>query len=283
MKRVLSVQDISCVGKCSLTVALPILSAAGLETAILPTAVLSTHTAFPGFTFRDLTDDLRPISAHWRQQRIAFDGIYTGYLGSLRQIELVEELFADFSQPGMLRFVDPAMGDNGKLYVGFTPDFARRMGKLCGTADLIVPNLTEAAFMLGEPYLGDRYTESDIRRLLDKLCGLGCSTAVLTGVSLEPNRCGVAALERETGRFSTYFSEYLPYSFHGTGDVFASAMFGALMRGRGLDDALRIAVEFTVESIRRTVDHPDHNWYGVDFESAVPLLLRLLSEPGASA
>ena len=127
MKRVLSIQDISCVGKCSLTVALPILSAAGLETAILPTSILSTHTAFKGFTFRDLSEDIVPISRHWKEQKITFDGIYTGYLGSVRQIELVEALFADFRQPGQLRFVDPAMGDNGKLYVGFTPDFARRM------------------------------------------------------------------------------------------------------------------------------------------------------------
>ena len=128
MKRVLSIQDISCVGKCSLTVALPILSAAGMEAAILPTSILSTHTAFKGFTFRDLTDDVLPIVEHWKSQKISFDGIYTGYLGSVRQIEAVEKVFDDFAQPGQLRFVDPAMGDNGSLYVGFSPEFAKRMG-----------------------------------------------------------------------------------------------------------------------------------------------------------
>ena len=278
MKRVLSIQDISCVGKCSLTVALPILSAAGLETAILPTSVLSTHTAFKGFTFRDLADDIPPIASHWLEQKIAFDGIYTGYLGNVRQIELVESLFADFKKPGQLRFVDPAMGDDGKLYVGFTPDFARRMGKLCGIADIIVPNLTEAAFMLGEPYLGDDYSEADVQALLRRLTDLGCHTAVLTGVSLEPSRCGVYGYDREGGEYFSYFSEKIPARFHGTGDVFASACFAGLTDGQPLPDALRTAVEFTVESIRLTLSHPDHNWYGVDFETAIPKLLRLLGK-----
>ena len=169
MKRVLSIQDISCVGKCSLTVALPIISAAGIETAILPTAVLSTHTAFKNFTFRDLTDDIQAISDHWLQEKVSFDGIATGYLGSFRQIELVEKIFADFKHDGMLCFVDPAMGDNGKLYVGFDEAFAKRMAELCGKADIIVPNLTEAAFMLGEKYLESGYSADEIKALLKRL------------------------------------------------------------------------------------------------------------------
>lgn len=275
MKRVLSIQDISCVGKCSLTVALPVLSAAGLETAILPTAVLSTHTAFKGFTFRDLTDDIQPIAAHWKQQNISFDGIYTGYLGTFRQIELVEWFFEEFDKPGMLKFVDPAMADNGKLYVGFDEAFARRMGKLCGKADIIVPNLTEAAFMLGEEYR-TVYDETYIRELLKKLCALGCPKAVLTGVTFSPDRLGVAYYDAEKDVFGTFFEEYLPKSFHGTGDVFASACFAALMNGQGLERALRTAVLYTVESIRKTLAHADCNWYGVDFESATTLLLKEL-------
>ncbi len=276
MKRVLSIQDISCVGKCSLTVALPILSAAGLEAAILPTAVLSTHTAFKEFTFHDLTDELRPIADHWLREGINFDGIYTGYLGSFRQIELVEQFFADFHRPGQLRFVDPAMGDNGKLYVGFTPEFARRMGRLCGIADVIVPNLTEATMMLGEEYPVDGVDREMVRGLLKRLCALGCKTAVLTGISFEKGRCGVAAYDREQDCFSEYFSEYLPVAFHGTGDVFSSACFAALMCGQPLEKALRTAVEYTVESIRLTIAVKEHNWYGVDFEAALPMLLRLL-------
>ena len=278
MKRVLSIQDISCVGKCSLTVALPIISAAGIETAILPTAVLSTHTAFKNFTFRDLTDDIRPIADHWKQQRIGFDGIATGYLGSFRQIELVEELFREFDHPGMLRFVDPAMGDNGTLYVGFDESFARRMGELCGKADIIVPNLTEAAFMLGEEYLESGYTAGDIRALLRRLCGLGVPVAAVTGVSLTPEQCGVMAYDSRSGEYCEYYSERIPRSFHGTGDVFSSACFAALMRGQTLARAIRTAVEYTVESIRQTVASENHNWYGVDFESAMPLLLKLLAE-----
>ena len=276
MKRVLSIQDISCVGKCSLTVALPVLSAAGLEAAILPTSILSTHTGFPGFTFRDLTEDIRKITDHWKDRKIEFEGIYTGYLGTAEQIAQVERIFREFHREGQLRFVDPAMGDNGKLYVGFTPDFALRMGKLCGMADIIVPNLTEAVFMLGEPYPEGPCSEEFVRGLLKRLCGLGCPVAVLTGVSFEPGRCGAAAYDSRTGAFTTYFSEHLPVLFHGTGDVFASACFSALMRGQGLEAALKTAVEFTVESIRRTILYPDHNWYGVDFETAIPLLLKLL-------
>ncbi len=276
MKRVLSIQDISCVGKCSLTVALPVLSAANLECVILPTAVLSSHTAFRGFTFRDLSGDIPAIARHWKQEKIAFDGIYTGYLGSRRQIELVEELFQDFSRPGQLKFVDPAMGDNGRLYVGFTPAFARRMGELCAVADVIVPNLTEAAFMLGEPVLGDTYSEEDVRALLLRLAVLGAKNIVLTGVSYSPGLCGVAIYQTESGKYSTCFSERIPVSFHGTGDVFASAFFAAMMHGQTLLDASRTAVEFTVESMRRTLSRPDHNWYGVDFETAIPKLLELL-------
>lgn len=278
MKRVLSIQDISCVGKCSLTVALPIISAAGIETAILPTAVLSTHTAFSRFTFRDLTEDIQTIADHWLEEKIVFDGIATGYLGSFRQIELVEKIFADFSHDGMLRFVDPAMGDNGKLYVGFDEAFARRMGELCGKADIIVPNLTEAAFMLGEDYMETGYTAADIKALLKRLCSLGCPVAALTGISLEPGKCGVMAYDSVNDSYCEYYSEKLPVSFHGTGDVFSSACFAALMRGQSLEKALKTAVEYTVESIRKTVSCEEHNWYGVDFESAFPLLLKLLED-----
>lgn len=276
MKRVLSIQDISCVGKCSLTVALPIISAAGIETAILPTAVLSTHTAFSRFTFRDLTDDIQSIADHWLEEKIVFDGIATGYLGSFRQIELVENIFEDFYHDGMLRFVDPAMGDNGKLYVCFDEAFAKRMAELCGKADIIVPNLTEAAFMLGEKYLESGYSADEIKALLKRLCGLGCPVAALTGISLEPGKCGVMAYDSRSDSYCEYYSEKIPQSFHGTGDVFSSACFAALMRGQSLENALKTAVEFTVESIRKTVSYEGHNWYGVDFESATPLLLELL-------
>ena len=277
MKRILSIQDISCVGKCSLTVALPIISAAGIETAILPTAVLSTHTAFKNFTFRDLTDDIPAIAEHWKSEKIAFDGIYTGYLGSFRQIDLVEKIFEDFDHPGMLRFVDPAMGDNGRLYSGFDEAFARKMGELCGKAEIIVPNFTEAAFMLGEEYIGDkRYSADDVKGLLKRLCALGTPVSVLTGVSLEEGRCGVMAYDSCKNEFYEYYNEHLPVSFHGTGDVFASGCFAALMSGQALPEALKTAVEFTLDAIRQTISEPDHIWYGVNFEKSIPKLLEVL-------
>ena len=168
MKRVLSIQDISCLGKCSLTEALPVISAAGIETAILPTAVLSVHTWFKSFTFHDLTDEIAPICRNWKENNFGFDGISTGYLGSFRQIELVEEAFAMFDKPGMLKLVDPVLGDNGKFYVGFDSKFAKRMTQLCGKADVIVPNLTEVAFMLGEEYRGFGYDEKYIQEILKR-------------------------------------------------------------------------------------------------------------------
>jgi pyridoxine kinase len=278
MKRVLSVQDISCLGKCSLTVALPVISAAGIETAILPTAVLSVHTWFKSFTFHDLTDELSPICRNWKEHNFGFDGISTGYLGSFRQIELVEETFEMFDRPGMLKLVDPVLGDYGKFYVGFDDKFARRMGQLCGKADVIVPNLTEASFMLGEEYKGGLCDEKYIRELLKRLADLGTPNVVLTGVSYEKGKYGVAAWNAEKEEYSTYFGEEQPGSFHGTGDLFSAALFSALVSGQPMSQALETAVEFTVESIRMTLQNPDHIPYGVEFERAIPLLLRKLGK-----
>ena len=276
MKRVLSVQDISCLGKCSLTVALPVISAAGIETAILPTAVLSVHTWFKSFTFHDLTDEISPICKNWQEHDFGFDGIATGYLGSFRQIELVEEVFAMFDKPGMLKLVDPVLGDHGKFYVGFDNKFAKRMGQLCGKADVIVPNLTEASFMLGEEYKNGHYDEKKIQELLKRLADLGCPNVVLTGVTYEKGKYGVAAWNAEKEEYSTYFGEEQPGTFHGTGDLFSAALFAALISRQQMHKALETAVEFTVESIRKTLETPDHIPYGVEFERAIPLLLRKL-------
>ena len=276
MKRVLSIQDISCVGKCSLTVALPVISAAGLEAAILPTAILSAHTAFKRFTSCDLAANIRPFAADWLAEGITFDGIYTGYLGSSGQIEAAEWIFKQFDRPGLLRFVDPAMGDDGKLYTGFDRSFAGKMAKLCSMAEIIVPNLTEAAMMLGQQWKPHGYNEPEIRDMLKRLCGLGCPVAVLTGVSFDREHQGAAFYDCRSGEYGVCFGESLPGSFPGTGDVFASAVFSALMRGKALPDALRIAVNFTCESIKRSLNSPDRRWYGVDFEHAIPNFINAL-------
>lgn len=273
MKRIVTIQDISCFGKCSLTIALPVLSAMGIETCVLPTAVLSTHTGgFTGFTFRDLTEDVTPIANHWKSIDLSFDAIYTGYLGSMEQLRLMEEFFNTFGKEHTLRFVDPVMGDKGKLYTGFTPEFAAGMARLCSKADVIVPNLTEASFLLNEPYQPDGYTLDEVRVLLKKLTGLGCRVAVLTGVRKTPETQGAMAYDRETDTYTEYFGEHLPVSFHGTGDIFSSTLVGALTRGEAMAQALKTAVDYTVACIRATMGSERSHWYGVKFEKCLSML-----------
>ncbi len=275
MKRAVTIQDVSCFGKCSVTVALPIVSAMGVECAVIPTAVLSTHTGgFKGYTFRDLTEDIPKITAHWKKEGLTFDGIYTGYLGSPEQAEMIGDFMDTF--PAGLVFVDPAMADNGKLYAGFTGDIVSAMARLCARADVIVPNLTEATLILGEDYRAPgTYDDAYIRGILRKLTDLGAKKAAVTGVIYDGTRQGVVGYDRESGRFDEYFAENLPVSFHGTGDVFSAVMFGALMRDKTLLDAMRIAVETTVDSIRRTMGDASY-WYGVKFEESIPGLIELL-------
>lgn len=270
MKRTVSIQDISCFGRCSLTVALPVLSAMGIECAIVPTAVLSTHTGgFKGYTFCDLTNEIAPIAAHWQKEGITFDSIGTGYLGSDEQIALVSDFFDKFGKNALV-FVDPVMADHGKLYAGFAPDFPAKMATLCAKADIIVPNLTEAAFLLGEDFVGTSYDEAYIHGLLRRLTStLGCPKAVLTGVVYEPTRQGAVAYDAEKNEFYEYFGENLPVAFHGTGDVFSSSLCGALTKGADLTSALKVAVDFTIAAIKNTMGCEDKYWYGVNFESAL--------------
>ena len=273
MKRIVTVQDISCVGKCSLTVALPIISAMGVECAVVPTAVLSTHTMFKSFTFRDLTSDINPILEHWRSEGIKFDAVYTGYLGSFEQLSIVSNMFDEMKKDGAIAVVDPVMADNGKLYPGFSEEFAANMAKLCAKADIIVPNMTEASYMLGIPYVGSGYTKEYVKELLKKLTATGAKTAVITGVSFEEGRLGVMSYDSAEDRFFEYCSTHLPVSYHGTGDIFSSCFVGALSNGKGLENALQIAVDYTVECIRQTIENPESHFYGVDFETAIPYLI----------
>ena len=272
-KRILTVQDISCVGQCSLTVALPILSAAGHETAILPSAVLSTHTAgFTGFTVRDLTEDIPGIAAHWRKEGIAFDAIYTGYLGSAEQIAYVRDMFRTLARPGCLKAVDPAMADNGRLYPAFDLAFVEEMKTLTADADVILPNITEACFLTGTAYR-EQYDEAYIDELLAKLRAAGAKTIVLTGVGYDPETTGVVVLEGEEKRY--YAHRRIPKGSHGTGDVYASAFVGACLRGKTPYEAAVIAADYTVLCIENTVGDPDH-WYGVKFEPVLPQYIGML-------
>ena len=275
MKRILTIQDISCVGKCSLTVALPILSAAGVEAACLPTAVLSTHTAFPKFTFRDLTDEIRPISDTLYELGIDFDAIYTGYLGSFEQLRLVGEMIDRFKTKKTAVFIDPVMADHGKLYPGFTPAFAAEMEKLCRKADLVLPNLTEASFMLNIPYR-ENYDEAYIRDVLFRLTEKGARRAALTGIGFTPDTIGVYLYDAEKKSYYSYFNRKLPVSYHGTGDIFASAALGGYMRGLTTEEALSLAVDFTLECMEKTLQDENPRFYGVNFEEAIPMLVNRL-------
>lgn len=271
MKRILTIQDISCVGKCSLTVALPVISAFGVEAAVLPTAVLSNHTAFSSWTFRDLTEDMADIASKWKELGISFDAVYTGYLGSKKQIDIVKDIIDDFKTETSFSLIDPVMADHGKLYTGFDLDFVKEMAKLCSVADIIVPNMTEACFMLDIPYT-EEYDEKYIKDMLKKLTALGAKTAILTGITFDKKNLGAYGYNSETDEYYYYSREYLPVSFHGTGDIFASALLGALATGKTQKDALSVAVDYTVECIIKTMQNENHNWYGVDFESATPYL-----------
>ena len=271
-KRVLTVQDISCVGQWSLTVALPILSACGLETAILPSAVLSTHTAgFQGFTFRDLTEDMPLIQKHWQKENIRFDCIYTGYLGSIQQIAYVKDILTTMGKDGAPRVVDPAFADNGKLYPIFNDDYVTAMKTLLPVADFLLPNISEACFLTGTEYK-DEYDESYIENLLEKLRLLGAKTVVLTGVSYQKDKTGVVVFEN--GKTKYYQHQRIEKGCHGTGDVYASAFVGALENGFSAFDSAKIAADFVVDCILLTRQDPEH-WYGVKFE---PLLGSLIEK-----
>lgn len=272
----MTIQDISCVGRCSLTVALPIISAAGVECGVLPTAVLSTHTAFDKFTFCDLTDEIEPISRVYSDLGIDFDCIYTGYLGSFRQLSLVEDFIKEHKKENTMVVIDPAMADNGKLYHGFTPEFAKAMAKLVSYADLVVPNLTEACFMLDIPYT-EEYDEEYIKNILVGLTKLGAKRSALTGITFDNKTLGAYSYDSETGRFFYYSNEYLPVRYHGTGDIFASATVGALMRGQSTENALSVAVDYTYECIRLTLEDENRRHYGVNFEEAIPYYLMRLN------
>lgn len=273
--RILTIQDISCVGQCSMTVALPILSACGQETCILPSAVLSTHTggfSFPAIT--GLTDFLPAAMDHWKKENIAFDAIYTGYLGSTQLIERTEEILAAMVVPGGKIIVDPAMADHGKLYAGFDQAYVEAMARLCTKADVILPNVTEAAMLTGTEYR-EAFDEGYILTLAEKLHALGAKYVVLTGVGSGPEDTGV--LVSGGGEVHRYSHTRLSRSFHGTGDIYASAFVGCWMGGKSMAEAAAIAADFACKCIEKTMDDESH-WYGTKFETALPWLIRRLYE-----
>lgn len=271
--RVAAIHDMSGFGRCSLTVAIPVLSAMGLQCCPLPTAFLSTHTGgFQGFSFLDMTDEMPRAAEHWKTLDLGFECIYSGFLGSERQIQIVSDFIRDFREPNTVVVVDPVMGDHGKLYQTYTPAMCEGMVHLAEQADVIVPNLTEAALLLGVPYEELPEGEDGCREIVERLSLDGRRSVVLTGASTAPDLTGAMCFDVKTGRTKSVQVRRIPREFYGTGDVFASVLSGALVRGQPLAVAVRQAVDFVRACAERTAEQNLPIREGVDFEPLLGLL-----------
>lgn len=276
-KRALAIHDISCVGRCSLTVALPILSAAGINTSIIPTALLSTHTGeFTGYTHLDLSDQLLPIAEHIATLGLHFDAFYTGYLASAEQAAIVSSIREMLCDSKTHVFVDPAFADHGKLYSHMSADMPARMRKLCETAQTIFPNFTEASFLLGRPYLERGYDEAYVQTVAAELAALGPQSVVITDVHLKEGATSVAVYQKADRAFTLFHRQEFGGVFHGTGDVFASFLIACLLNGLDLKQSAAAALDCTHEAIRLTLAGKEPLRYGVRFEEALPMLLEAL-------
>ena len=275
LKRIAAINDVSGFGKCSLTVALPVVSASGVECACIPTALLSTHTGeFTGWTRHDLTGQMMPIARHWASLGLEFDGIYSGYLASPEQALVVEEIIGTLAGPDTLVICDPAMADNGEYYSGFDTDMAHAFRRLCARADIITPNVTEAALLSGVEYSPAPHSRDYIARLFNGLERYAGRYVAITGVHPAEGVIGTVVRDRVTGEEHSAMSKAYPGMFYGTGDIFASALSALLVRGAGVGDALEAASSLVRESIERTFVRNTPRPYGVDFEGALPAYVR---------
>lgn len=271
-KRILTIQDISCFGQCSLTVALPIISACGIETSIIPSAVLSTHTGgFKEYTFNDLSNDIPLIKKHWEKEKISFDAIYSGYLGNIKQIDYVIDIKNSLLKEKGLVIIDPVMGDNGKLYPAFNNEYVQNMKRLCAISDYLIPNITEACLLTNTVFKVN-YDEVYINNLILKLKKIGANNIILTGVSYKEGKVGVVVCENNN--ISYYEHERINRNYHGTGDIFSSSFVGALLNNKTAYESSQIAADYVCECIKNTYDDKNHN-YGVKFE---PILYKLISK-----
>ena len=277
LQRVAAIYDISGFGKCSMTVVLPILSAAGIEVVCMPTAVLSTHTGgFEGFTYRDLTEDLPAITEHWKSLDLHFSSIYSGFLGSPEQVDIVSNFMDTFNSDNTLVYVDPVMADEGELYSVFDDHMVDKMRELCEKADLLLPNITEACFLLKQPYQHGPYTRDYIEKIVRGLSDMGPEKVVLTGVYFDNEKLGAACYDRAEDKVEYAFSEKVPGQFHGTGDIFGSFCLAALLNGKSLLDSTQFAVDLTTDCILRTVARETNRREGVDFEGVLPEMMKRL-------
>lgn len=273
--KILTIQDLSCFGQCSITVALPVVSAFGIETAVLPSAVLSTHTSgFTDYTVRDLTDDLPDIRKHWESEGIYFDAVYTGFIASAEQMDYIKDIIDSRLKDGGNVFVDPAMADFGEFYNGFDQDFADRMGELCKLGDYILPNTTEACFILHRPWK-EHFTKEEMIEMAEELQNFTKRYVILKGYQNDSNEMGMIVLDKKTSSIEIVYNDRIDYVSHGTGDVFASSFVGSVMVGKSPVQAAKIAGEFTKKAVEKTIGDKNHK-YGVKFEQVIPELQDLL-------
>ena len=270
--RIAAIHDLSCFGRCSLTIALPVLSAMGCQCCPLPTALLSAHTGFPGNTFLDLTVEMGRIADHWAAMDLQFDAIYSGFLGSADQVDTVARLFDTFKKSDTAVIVDPVMGDHGTAYRTCTPELCRGMRVLAENSDVITPNLTEAALLLDRPY--EEIRQADAYEVVRRLSLGGRRSVVLTGYSSEPGQTGTLCFDRDSGESKAVQTPREPQDFSGTGDLFASVLAGGVAKGVPLFQAAQAAADFVRDCIARTLAEGLTEQDGVDFE---PLLGQLTS------
>lgn len=264
--RVAAVHDMCGYGKCSLTAAIPILSAAGCDVCPVPTALFSAHTRYEVFTFHDTTEILDGYLDAWRQENVDLDGVYSGFLGSADQVAIIKRLYAEY--PHALRLVDPVMGDGGEIYATYTPELCRAMGTLVDDADALMPNLTEASILTGRDYPGQDIDDAQVDEILGALLAAGAKNVVLKGIDRGDGmiRNYVASASTGVAGKQELAHAKLPFMTHGTGDAFASALCGAVMAGRPLAEAANIAGEFVRHAMESTQYQPNHEERGVSFE-----------------
>lgn len=275
-KKAALINDLSCVGRCSMSVALPIISACGIESVPLPTGIFSAHTEFEGFVKADLTDKMPAIAEHWKKLGMRFDCIYSGYLASREQAEIVKRFLLDFKKSDTICIVDPVMGDNGTFYKGIDDSFIDEMRFLCSVADIIVPNVTEACMLTKTEMCGEKYDIDKIKDLLISLRNLGTAKIVITGVDFGDNQIGCAVYDSLTGKANMFFTPKTEGRFPGTGDVFASALTAAVMNGKDFAEAVQISMGFTCKCVEATLEAETDRKYGLCFETQISDLIKAL-------
>lgn len=272
MKRIVSIQDISCIGKCSQTVALPIISSMGIELAVLPTSILSTHTAFKNFTLKKLTDELYKIIEHWKKENFKFDLIYIGYTGAVEILDFVLYFISQFKTNENIIVFDPAMADHGKMYAGIDKSIQSKIKEVAQKADILRLNLTEASILLNKEYKEGISLEEG-KEMAKELCDIGVKKTIITGIE-QNNKIG--AIGYDGSKYCSNFETKYDVKYHGTGDIFTSTLAGCMVLGKTLEEAIKVATKYTTECVRITYESLDSNDYGVDFEKAISYLLKLI-------